>query len=73
MTNSANPDQLASSEANWSGMTLFAKTGHDVFSKRMVNLPYNHMELFIVIEEDNKYTETNIQLSYLFVVVLTWF
>ena len=25
MTNSANPDQLASSEANWSGSTLFAK------------------------------------------------
>ena len=24
MTNSADPDQLASSEANWSGSTLFA-------------------------------------------------
>ena len=34
MTNSADPDQLASSEANWSGSTLFAKTGQDVFSKR---------------------------------------
>ena len=31
MTNSADPDQLASSEANWSGSTLFAKTGHVVF------------------------------------------
>ena len=29
MTNSAYPDQLA----NWSGSTLFAKTGHVVFSK----------------------------------------
>ena len=30
MTNrcSANPDLLASSEANWSGSTLFANTGH---------------------------------------------
>ena len=28
MTNSADPDQLASSEANWSGSTLFAKKGH---------------------------------------------
>ena len=28
MTNSADPDQLASSEANWSGSTLFAKAGH---------------------------------------------
>ena len=25
---SANPDQLASEEANWSGSTLFAKAGH---------------------------------------------
>ena len=25
MTNSADPDQMASSEANWSGSTLFAK------------------------------------------------
>ena len=36
MANSADPDQLASSEANWSGSTLFAKTGHVVFSKRRV-------------------------------------
>ena len=28
MENSADPDQLASSEANWSGSTLFAKLGH---------------------------------------------
>ena len=28
MANSADPDQLASSEANWSGSTLFAKVGH---------------------------------------------
>ena len=28
MVNSADPDQLASEEANWSGSTLFAKTGH---------------------------------------------
>ena len=25
MTNNADPDQLASSEANWSGATMFAK------------------------------------------------
>ena len=37
MTNSADPDQLASSE---SGSTLFAKTGHVVFSKRKVNTLY---------------------------------
>ena len=28
MENSADPDQLASEEANWSGSTLFAKIGH---------------------------------------------
>ena len=28
MANSADPDQLASSEANWSGYTLFAKIGY---------------------------------------------
>ena len=37
MTNNADPDQLASSEANRSGSTLFAKTGYVVFSKRRVN------------------------------------
>ena len=26
--NSVDPDQLASSEANWSGSTLFAQAGH---------------------------------------------
>ena len=38
MTNSAAPDQLASSEANWSGATLFAKIGHVVFSMRWVKI-----------------------------------
>ena len=28
MANSADPDQLASSEANWSESTLFPKTGY---------------------------------------------
>ena len=28
MANSADPDQLASSEANWSGSTLFSKAGY---------------------------------------------
>ena len=28
MAHSADPDQLASSEANWSGSTLFAKAGY---------------------------------------------
>ena len=36
MTNSADPDQLVSSEANRSGSTLFAKTGISGFSKTRV-------------------------------------
>ena len=28
MANSTDPDQLASSEANWSGSVLFAKAGY---------------------------------------------
>ena len=46
MTNSADPDQLASSEAKWSGPTLFAKTGHVVFSKRRVNLYWIQSYIF---------------------------
>ena len=30
IANGADPDQLASSEANWSGSTLFAKAGYIV-------------------------------------------
>ena len=37
MINSGDPDQLASSEANWSGSTMFAKTRRVLFSKRRVN------------------------------------
>ena len=33
MANSADPDQLASSEANWSGSTLFAEVGHILFQQ----------------------------------------
>ena len=37
-----------SREANWSGSTLFAKTGHAVFSKRRVNI--KHFKLYSVCE-----------------------
>ena len=36
MANSADPDQLASSEANWSGSTLFAKQSISGFSRTRV-------------------------------------
>ena len=38
MANSADPDQLASSETNWSGYTLFAKEGHIWFSRTKVKI-----------------------------------
>ena len=37
MANSADPDQLASSEASLSGSTLFAKAGISGFSRTRVN------------------------------------
>ena len=33
MANSVDPDQLASSEASWSGSTLFAKAGYIQFQQ----------------------------------------
>ena len=38
MTNSADPDQLASSEANWSGSTLFAKARYIQHDKGKTNV-----------------------------------
>ena len=40
MANSADPDQLASSEANWSGTTLFAKAGYIRFQQDKGKLGY---------------------------------
>ena len=49
MTINVDPDQLASSEAYWSGSTLFANTGHVVFSKRRVNAQiYKYFEPMFV-------------------------
>ena len=36
MPNSADPDQLASEEANWSGSTLFEKAGYIRIQQTMV-------------------------------------
>ena len=36
MANSADPDQLASEEANWSGSTLFAMTGYILVQQEKV-------------------------------------
>ena len=38
MTNSADPDQLASEEANWSESTLFAKEGISGLSRTRVKV-----------------------------------
>ena len=55
MANSADPDQLASSEANWSGSTLFAKIGHVMFSKKRVNV-------MIYFEQRNRVTQRSIHI-----------
>ena len=46
--------QLASSEANWSGSTLFAKTGHVKFSKRRVNSSQLQQMIFWFFYSKNK-------------------
>ena len=61
MTNSADPDQLASSEANWSGATLFAKTEQVLLSKRRVlivttlwvNSADDQMMIFFLFSPEN--------------------
>ena len=64
MTNSADPDQLASSEANWSESTLFAKAGNissdsgaDLLSilypKQSYHEPY-YKEIKIWLKQQNK-------------------
>ena len=50
MTNSADPDQLASSEASWSGSTLFAKAGYirvqqDKGECNFLGLPYHSCQI----------------------------
>ena len=49
MANSADPDQLASSEANWSGSTLFAMAGH-------IQVPcfFNRKYLFFLFLHEKK-------------------
>ena len=59
MANSADPDQLASSEANWSGSTFFAKAGyiraqHDKGLRNMKKWPFSSdfCEIQMVFETD---------------------
>ena len=41
MTNSADSDQLASSEANWSGPTLFVKAGNTRVQQDQGKVPFS--------------------------------
>ena len=43
MTNIADPDQLASSEANWSESTLFAKAGLPGFGRTRVKIGLSYV------------------------------
>ena len=76
MTNSADSDQLTFTEANWSGSTLFDKTGHVVFSKRRVNLKdipatNNHFRVGKLCTT-HMYTETAIYVIVMNVYHLMW-
>ena len=44
MANSADPDQLASLEANWSGSTLFAKAGYILDQQDQGNILINYFQ-----------------------------
>ena len=53
MANSADPDQLASSEANWSESTLFAKAGYiRVQQDKNEMFSFNGWKTFIIIAPD---------------------
>ena len=48
MTNSVDPDQLASSEANWSGSTLFVKTLSKIVVDNKAELALNLFIQFLM-------------------------
>ena len=50
MTNSADPDQLASSEANWSGSTLFAKAEYIRVQQDKVNSGVAYFQVVLTEE-----------------------
>ena len=56
MANSADPDQLASEEANWSGSPLFAKAGYIRFSRTRVKTQ-------IILKNTHPLSEGNIFLK----------
>ena len=59
MTNHADPDQLASSEANWSGSIVFAKAGFSstrvntdgLFTVADLNVLLSPLEVLLIAEE----------------------
>ena len=50
MTNSGDQDQMASSEANWSGSTLFAKAGY-IWVLQAKRLTQNENGLVQILEQ----------------------
>ena len=63
MTNSADPDQLASSEANWSGSTLFAKIGISSFSRTRVKICWSLNQVYsfqiVTLDSEKKQQKTH--------------
>ena len=64
MANSADPDQLASLEANWSGSTLFAKKGISGFSRTRVNIFKHIQDMYLQHYNIIKWDSEECQLTY---------
>ena len=72
MANSADPDQLASSKANWSRSTLFARTRHVVFSKRRVNYDQSYKFDPLIPADQCRYTADSRYLDLAYLEVKIW-
>ena len=73
MANSADPDQLASSEANWSGSTLFAKAGYsqDTAGPGLIKFHYQCKGNFWISHENNEFIKNLPRCSY--ILPQTWY
>ena len=52
MANSTDPDQLASEEANWSGSTLFAKSGYIQVWQDKGLCPFAYLLMYLQTDDE---------------------
>ena len=65
MTNSADPDQLAS-EANWSGSTLFAKRGHIQVQQGKASIGLDTITTFFLRKQDSIDNDNDLLFNFFF-------